>query len=293
MSYLIANDYLRQITDVSIQQIISGNTYLQTWAELTAIKQASNYLRQKYDVDSEFSSTLLYSPNTIYKAANRVYLNATAYNASSTYSLKDLVLQNGKIYQCSTAIAAPEAFTIAKWTLISDQYDIFYAMYPDPLFDVNSYYEKDDQVFWKDKKYKALSASPIVSREDAVQLVNTNNLPNRNVFPDDPVNGRFFWKDEGAYSVAAGTLLDNTKWLKGDNRHPQLVMFTIDIALYHLYCRVAPKTIPETRVDRYNAAIAELRAMAKGDIATDIQKLQPDKGSRIRWGSNVKQQNSY
>lgn len=293
MSYLIANDYLRQITDVSIQQVIAGNAYLQSWAELTAIKQVSNYLRQKYDIDAEFSNTLLYNPNTIYKAANRVYLNASPYNSSSTYSLKDLILQSGNVYQCKTAIGVPEAFTIAKWDLLGAQYDIFYAVCPHLLFNVNCLYLKGDQVFWKDKNYTALVRTHLTTHEEAIQYASTNNLPLQNVFPDDKVTGSKYWKDDGAYTVAAGSLLDSTKWMKGDNRHPQLVMFTIDVALYHLYGRIAPKAIPEVRTDRYNAAIAELRMMAKGDISSDIQKVQPDKGSSIRWGSNVKQQNSY
>jgi hypothetical protein len=293
LSYLIANDYIKGITDVTLQQVIAGNAYLQTWAELTAIKQVCNYLRQKYDVDAEFSSTLLYNPNTIYKASNRVYLNASPYSTSSTYSLKDLILQAGKIYQCSTAIGVAEQFNATKWTLLGDQYEIFYALYPRPLFNINSFYAKGDLVFWKDKNYTALLASHVTTHDEAIQYGNTNSIPFQNVFPGDKPNGSQYWQDNGAYTVAAGSLLDATKWVSGDNRHPQLVMFTIDVALYHLYGRIAPKSIPDVRTDRYNAAIAELRMMAKGDISTDIQKIQPDKGSRIRAGSNVKQQNSY
>lgn len=293
MSYLIANDYIKGITDVSLQQVIAGNAYLQTWAELLAIKQVTNYLRQKYDVDAEFSNTLPYNPDTVFKAGNRVYLNAPAYNPASTYSLKDLVLFTGKIYQCSTAIGAPEAFTAAKWTQLGDQWDIFYALYPKPLFSVDNFYNVDDEVFWKDNIYSAMRESRVATHEEAIQYVQYSNIPFKNYFPDDPFNGAAQWQNDGAYTVAAGTLSDNTKWIKGDNRHPQILMFLIDVAIYHLYCRTAPKSIPETRVDRYNAAIAELKMMAKGDIASDLQKLQPDKGGRIRWGSNVKQQNSY
>lgn len=293
MSYLIANDYIKGITDVSLQQVIAGNAYLQTWAELTAIKQVSNYLRQKYDVDSEFSNTLLYNPNTTYKAGNRVYLNASAYNPSSTYSLKDLVLQAGKVYQCTTAITVAEAFNSGKWLLLGDQYEMFYALYPHQLFDINQYYSVGDQVFWKDKTYTAKLATHLITHGEAIQYAEYSNIPSKNIFPDDAQKGSQQWQNDGAYQVAAGTLDDDDKWVSGDNRHPQLLMFLIDVAIYHLYCRTAPKSIPETRVDRYNAVIAELRMIARGEISSDIQKVQPDQGARIRWGSNVKQQNSY
>jgi hypothetical protein len=293
LSYLIANDYIRSITDVTLQQVIAGNAYLQTWAELTAIKQVSNYLRQKYDVDAEFSNTLLYNPNTVYKAINRVYLNASSYSSSSLYSLKDLVLQGGKIYQCKTAITIAEQFNVTKWDLLGDQYDIFYASYPQPLFYLTANYNVEDKTFWKDKIYTAIAASLDLTHGEALQYVDYANIPYKNYFPDDATNGASQWTVDSTYTVAAGSLLDTDKWTKGDNRHPQLLMFLIDIAIYHLYCRTAPKSIPETRTDRYNAAIAELRMIAKGEISSDIQKIQPNAGARIRWGSNVKQQNSY
>jgi hypothetical protein len=291
--YLIANDFLKLITDVTLQQVIASNTYLQSWAETTAIKQVSNYLRQKYDVDNEFSATLLYDPTKSYKAGNRVYLNASAYNASSTYPLKALVLQAGKVYQCSTAITVPEAFTIGKWTLLGDQYDMFYASFPKPLFDTNAYYNKDDQIFWKDKTYTALIPTHVYTHGEALQYAEYGNIPYKNYFPDDPVNGSQQWGSGTAYTVAADTLTDTTKWTNGDNRHSLLVMYVIDIAIYNLYGRIAPKSIPEQRTDRYNAVMNELRMTARGEISSDIQKIQPDKGGRIRWGSNVKAQNSY
>lgn len=375
---------------------------------MAAIKQLSNYLRQKYDVDSEFTPTLPYDPAKAYKATNRVYLDATAYSASSTYVLNQLCLQGGKVYQCSTAISSPEAFNTAHWTLLGDRYDIFFAAYPFPLFNINASYRKDDKVFWKDHIYTCLRTTVLLSHESELQYAEVDNLPLKNVFPDDLVNGRSYWHDEGAYAVPPSALLvqnsdpetvqfiqaredyqvqagvsaievndvlqtmqsntdvfvddslegwsyglervgygtmqpdvdyakDAKGWhllksgdkiqayekfvhhfvpvysttlpdplpgamtvsqqisnyfIKGDNRNALVLMYVVDVAIYHLYGRLN-RPIPENKCDRYNAAIAELKMMAKGDISSDMQKLQPDQGSRIRWGSNVKQNNSY
>jgi hypothetical protein len=251
---LILSDYLRQITDVTLQQVISGNSYYQTSAELAAIKEVSSYLRQKYDVEAEFTETSPWSPAKIYKVADRV--------------IKD-----------PDEIEEPE---------------LYFVKSPYPVFNANQVYAKGDHVFWKNHTYTCLQATKVYSHEEALQFGTTGNIPNSNIFPDNPINGRLAWQDNGAYQVAAGTLLtEDSKWTKGDNRHPQLVMFTIDIAIYHLYCRIAPKNIPEARADRYNAAVAWLRMTAKGDVAADIQRVQPSQGNRIRMGSNVKNQNSY
>jgi len=44
---------------------------------------------------------------------------APVYSASSTYGIGAFVLNNNKLYRCSTAISAPEAFNATKWTSIT------------------------------------------------------------------------------------------------------------------------------------------------------------------------------
>ena len=44
---------------------------------------------------------------------------ATAYSASSTYAVGDMVLHDGQLYECSTAIATAEAWTAAHWTAVT------------------------------------------------------------------------------------------------------------------------------------------------------------------------------
>lgn len=41
---------------------------------------------------------------------------ASNYNASSTYAIGDYCLYNGKLYECTTAITTPEAWTAAHWS---------------------------------------------------------------------------------------------------------------------------------------------------------------------------------
>lgn len=407
MGYLIPNDYLKQIQDLSLQQVISGNSYFQQSMELAAQADMNSYLVQKYDTVKEFTDTNAYDPTRNYNAADRVYLDAAAYSSAATYTLGALTLYQGNIYECSTAIGVPEAFTIGHWTILGKQYDIFFANYPYPIFDlVNGCYKKGDIVFWKNHTYTAIGETKIYSHEDLLQFYQQTNIPFPNIFPDDRINGRNYWHDNGQYAAPAGNLLtapptetieflqarvdyeieqgittgmtigsrtfydlslkgwtyglervgygtmylgtdysidndpaiDQFGWkllspqspiqagerfvhhfipivteeapaplpsgltvaqiilqyfTKGDNRNQQILMFYIDIALYHLYSRVAPKNTPEIRVNRYASAIDWLKRAGKGDITADLIKIQPPQGGRIRSGSTVKNINSY
>lgn len=407
MSYLIPNDYLKQIQDLSLQQVISGNSYFQQSMELAAQAEMNSYLVQKYDTLKEFTDTNAYDPTRNYNAADRVYLDATAYSSSATYTLGTLTFNGGNIYECSTAITVAEAFTPAHWTLLGKQYDIFFANYPYPVFNITTgCYKKGDIVFWRNHTYTALQETRLYSHEDLLQFHQQTNIPYRNIFPNDPVNGRNAWHDNGQYAVPAGNLLtappgetiqflqarpdfeiehgvtagmtigsrtfynislkgwtysiervgygtmylgvdysidndpgiDQFGWkllspqspiaagerfvhhfipivsdtapaalpsgltvaqiilqyfTKGDNRNQQILMFYIDIVLYHLYSRVAPKNTPEIRVNRYASAIDWLKKAGRGDITADLIKIQPPQGGRIRSGSVVKNINSY
>lgn len=97
----------------------------------------------------------------------------------------------------------------------------------------------------------------------------------------------------------------------GADRDQQMVAYVIDIALYHLHMRIAPKNIPELRTIRYMGkaedrgilngsvvypsycALGWLQACAFGDITPKLAKIEPLQGTRIRYGGNPKKQNSY
>lgn len=406
--YLYPADYNKAIQDVSLQQIISGDRSLLASGELFAQGLMVSHLRQKYDTAQEFTNTQPYNPQVTYNANDRVYLDAIAYSASSTYTEGQLCLQSGKVYQCAVSITVPELFNPSHWQLLGFQYDLFYANYPYPVFELLKTYSKGDQVFWKNRVYACVVATWYYDHQSLLQFGSTNNIPYQNYFPDDPVNGNKQWKDEGPYVVPAGNLLTTTPsqtvtlfqaredlilvagvtadmnpgsseyvppvsgqpgsligwtfsverrgfgtmqegvdyefdqaanelrllkpgdkfannevfivhfqpiseqpvpvpttglsayqvimtyFTKGDNRNQQMVAYMLDIMIYRIYTRIAPKNIPEDRESNYKIALMWLRDCAKGDeITADLVKIQPAQGRRIRGGSDIKQQNSY
>lgn len=398
------------ITDVTLQQVVSGDAALKAAAELVAQSEITSYLTQKYEIGNEFTDWQVYSPAKTYNAADRVYLDADAYSAISTYLVNDLCVYNGLVYSCNVEIPVAEAFTAAHWDLLGKQYDPFYANYPYPVFDLNKGYNTGDRVFWNNHTYKALRPSRYYDHEAALQYGATYNLPYPNTFPDDPVQGSSYWLDEGQFFVPAGSLLTQaeaptlvttqsredlylragvttgfdigglgydsssligwqysiervgfgtmeegvdyettldgvtnnttaangwrllkegdqvgpnekfilhflpivyesapvtapsgqtsqqimmTYFTKGDSRNQQMVMYMLDIVIYHLYARILPKGLPEVRKDRYDAAVMWLQMAAKGKITASLTRIQPKTGGRIRYGSNVKNVNNY
>lgn len=74
----------------------------------------------------------------------------------------------------------------------------------------------------------------------------------------------------------------------GDERNPQLVMITCDIALYHLIAWLPKRIGFEIRELRYNKAISWLRDVQKGiatpNISTKTNKQGEDVGTPIAFG---------
>ena len=86
----------------------------------------------------------------------------------------------------------------------------------------------------------------------------------------------------------------------GDARNPQIVMYLVDMALYHLHSRQNPRYVPQIRQDRYDHAIAWLTMVRKGGLSCGLplESLNlpdgtQDTGSILpRGGSNIKLRNS-
>jgi phage gp36-like protein len=290
MSYLIAEDYKKQIQTDSLNQIIGSDTSVLSAAELAAQEEVTSYLIQKYELSKEFKNILPWSPLTTYKAGDRVYLNATAYSGSSAYALNALCLQNSNVYICTTAITIAESFNAAKWTLLGAQYKLFYVTLPKTLFDYTEIYYVGDQVFWNDKTYTCARAT---TATDSIQYGTYAGVPLYNLFPG-VAGSAVQWGSGVSYSVAAGTLpTDDGKWTAGDNRSQQMVMIMIDIALYHLHSRISPRNIPDLRVKRYDEAVTWLHSAGTGKITANLEVKQVHTGGRIRWGGNVKMNNRY
>jgi phage gp36-like protein len=79
----------------------------------------------------------------------------------------------------------------------------------------------------------------------------------------------------------------------GTARDPQLLAYIIDIALYHLHSRIAPRNVPELRLTRYENAVAWLKMCAYGDVTPKLEVITPAQGNRIRYGGNTKNTNQY
>lgn len=79
----------------------------------------------------------------------------------------------------------------------------------------------------------------------------------------------------------------------GSNRDAQMLSTIIDVALFHLHSRIAPRNIPELRQTRYENAIMWLNQCAKGEVTPALKKINPLQGTRIRFGGNTKNQNTY
>jgi phage gp36-like protein len=65
---------------------------------------------------------------------------------------------------------------------------------------------------------------------------------------------------------------------EGDDRDAYIVMITIDIAIYHIYSKKAPRKIPEYRDIRYRDALNWLTDVGTGEMPTDLPPLEDEEG---------------
>ena len=61
-----------------------------------------------------------------------------------------------------------------------------------------------------------------------------------------------------------------------DQRDHFIVMITIDILLYHLWAKRAPRKIPEYRATRYQDALDWLKDVGSGKMQSALPQLPPD-----------------
>ncbi|MBD3748948.1 MAG: DUF1320 family protein [Sphingobacteriales bacterium] len=62
----------------------------------------------------------------------------------------------------------------------------------------------------------------------------------------------------------------------GANRNPVIIMYMIDMVLYHIHSSTPAKVMPKLREDRYNAAIAWLDKVNKSLLDPDLPYVQGD-----------------
>ncbi|NPD91689.1 phage protein Gp36 family protein [Xylanibacter muris] len=62
----------------------------------------------------------------------------------------------------------------------------------------------------------------------------------------------------------------------GDERHELILMFAIDISVYHIFCQHNPYKMSKIRQDRYDRAVEWLKGVRTGDVTIDGAPLLPD-----------------
>jgi phage gp36-like protein len=65
----------------------------------------------------------------------------------------------------------------------------------------------------------------------------------------------------------------------GTDRNALLVMYAVDMLLYHLHSRINPNQIPDLRIERYNNAIEWLKAVAKGMLSPALPAIETNENS--------------
>ena len=85
----------------------------------------------------------------------------------------------------------------------------------------------------------------------------------------------------------AGIIFQQT----GNDRNPLVVMYMIDIALYHLFCTITPRMVPDIRIERYRDAMKWLDKVREGDINPNLPENTNKAGDKLidsYFGSNIK-----
>ena len=56
---------------------------------------------------------------------------------------------------------------------------------------------------------------------------------------------------------------------RGAERHQLILMFAVDITVYHIFCQHNPYKMSKIRQDRYDRAIEWLKGVMQGDVTID------------------------
>ena len=312
MGYMILNDYSSYVQTNYFQQLIQADDNKRLIEEVSAIAQISSRLKQKYDVNYEFTDTTVWDYTTTYGARSRVYLDATLYATTSSYVVNQLCLYQGYVYICNNDTTG--AFNPSHWSVLDKQYTMFYAKYPDdctlggklnpstlsnpnaPVFNYLNVYKKGDVVWWKGNTYVCNQDTMLISSQQLINYFYIKDIPHINVFPDDQINNNNgkYWKDATVYVVPAGILpTDSDTWVKGDNRNQIVLRCMKAMVVFNLSSNIASNNIPKRWETEFEFAIEQLKCASTGDITLDLQPIQPRSGSRIRFGGNIKNKNVY
>lgn len=133
----------------------------------------------------------------------------------------------------------------------------------------------------------------VASRDEVVKAVVRQDLTAIEMAAQAAVEEmRGYIKTRGYDTVAAFGAV-------GDARHPLLVLFGADIALYHLYSALARQQMPEEKQKRYDRAIQWLKDVQRGDVElTGVPLITDpatgaDQNNPVKWGSAPRNDNNW
>jgi hypothetical protein len=264
------NDYLRVIQSDNLAQIIESNQQTKLDVEQSAQSEMISYLAQRYIINQIFTDTKVFDITATYNGKQLVEWTASAFSAATVYTTGQYVVYNGYIYK-SIAGSASHAFNASEWTEICLDKTLFYVTLPEDEYVNTTSYVAGDKVYYNNIEYTCL-------------------LNCKGILPTETG----FWSVGSAYTLTATYPDDTTKWTEGDNRNQQIVMYLLDVTLYHLHSRINPRNIPDLRKERYDGnnatqnggAIAWLKRVASGDLTADLPSILPQQGVSIRWGNS-------
>ena len=285
MRFLRTQDYYKQIQPQNLYEIIEGDETLLLYTEQAAQAEMTGYLAQRYDVAKVFTNTSTFDIAATYTANNLVELTAPTYSTTSTYNANNLVVYSGSVYSSvsgSTGVLPSTGTT--DWNYLAKDHSLFYVTQPAQSYKANTTYAAGSVVFYNDVIYTALTQTT-------------------NVMPDSNTS---IWVGGLPYSVT-GILPTNTAvFTAGDNRNAIILMFMLDIVLYHLSSRLNPQNVPQLRSVRYDnaganqkgGAIGWLKMVADGNINAGLPEIiatpvSNGNGISIQWGSNPSNINYY
>lgn len=263
-------DYLKSIQTDNLNQIIEANSQIKLDMEQAAQSEMIGYLSQRYIIDQIFTNTTTFSFSATYYGKNLVEYTEATFSATTVYTINQRVVYNGNIYK-SIAGSTAHAFLLAEWTLVCADKLLFYAKLNATEYNATTSYIVGNTVWYNDVVYTCTTAC-------------------KNILPTTAG----FWTAGATYTVTATFPDDTTKWIQGDNRNQLIVLYLVDITLYHLHARIQPNNVPDIRKIRYDgngdlekahSAIRWLRECGNGHINADLPNIDPQQGMSIRWGN--------
>ncbi|OFP41092.1 hypothetical protein HMPREF2992_03695 [Prevotella sp. HMSC069G02] len=72
---------------------------------------------------------------------------------------------------------------------------------------------------------------------------------------------------------------------RGTDRHALILMFALDITIFHIFCQHNPYKMSKIRQDRYERAVEWLKGVMRGDVTIDGAPLLPadELEDKSRW----------